>query len=44
MLDQINLHEHPTLADLGPWYFASADFVLQRNGVNLEETGSFLQG
>jgi hypothetical protein len=44
MLDQVNFHEHPALADLGTRNLTGAGLVLQRDRMNLEEAGSFLQG
>ena len=43
MLDQVNLHEHPALADLGPRYRTGAGLDLQGDWMNLEEAGGFLQ-
>jgi hypothetical protein len=44
MLDQVNFHEHPALANLGTGDFSRPCFVLQGDRMNLEEAGSFLQG
>lgn len=43
MLDQVNRHEHPALADLGARNNAGVGFLQKRGGVYLEEVGGFLQ-
>lgn len=44
MLDQVNLKENPTLAELGTGDFTGFGLVQQRDVVNLEKVGSLLQG
>lgn len=44
VLDQVNFQKDPTLADLRPRDFAGPCFLLQRDRVNQEIGGSFLQG
>jgi hypothetical protein len=43
VLDQVNVDEHPALADLRTWNFASARFLLQRYRMNVQERGGGLQ-
>jgi hypothetical protein len=43
VLDQVNVDEHPALADLGAGYFAGASLFLQGHRVNVQECGSGLQ-
>jgi hypothetical protein len=35
VFDQVNVDEHPTLADLGAGYFSRAGLFLQRHRVNV---------
>lgn len=44
MLVEVNLQKDPTLADLGTGDFSRPCLVLERNRVNLQIGGSFLQG
>jgi len=44
VLDQVNLDEDPTFADLGSRYLAGIGLVQQRDRVNLQEGRGFLQG
>ena len=44
MLDQVNFQKDPTPADLRSRYLAGSRFLLQRDRVNQEISGSFLQG
>jgi hypothetical protein len=43
MVDQVNVHEHPALADLGAGDFSGLGFALQGHGMNPEQFGGFLQ-
>ncbi|HXL84945.1 MAG TPA: hypothetical protein VN989_12610 [Casimicrobiaceae bacterium] len=43
MFDQVNVDEHPALADLRARNLASAGFILQRHRVNVQKRGSGLQ-
>ncbi len=44
MLHQVNIDKDPTFPDLGAGDFSEACFLGQGDGMNLEESGSFLQG
>jgi hypothetical protein len=44
MLNQVNIDKDPTFPDLGAGDFSEACFLSQRDGMYLEEGGSFLQG
>jgi hypothetical protein len=43
VLDQVNVHKDPALADLRTRNFAGASLLLQRHRVNVQECGSGLQ-
>jgi hypothetical protein len=43
VLDQVNVDEHPALADLRTGNLAGAGFLLQRHRVNVQKRGSGLQ-
>jgi hypothetical protein len=43
VFDQVNVDEHPALADLRARNLASAGFLLQRHRVNMQKRGSGLQ-
>jgi len=43
VLDQVNVHEHPTFADLRARNLAGARFFLKRYRMNVQERGSGLQ-
>ena len=43
MLDQINVHEYPALADLGARYFPQTHLVPQRDRMNAQQLGSGVQ-
>lgn len=43
MLDEINVHENPALADLGTRYFSEARFIPQRHGMEAQQFSGFLQ-
>jgi hypothetical protein len=43
VFDQVNVDEHPALADLGAGYFSRAGLLLQRHRVNVQKRGSGLQ-
>lgn len=43
MLDQINVHEYPGLADLGPWNFTTAGLFPEGDGVDSEQLSSGVQ-
>jgi hypothetical protein len=43
MLDQVNVHEHPALADLRAGYLPGLGFALQGHGMNPEQIGGLLQ-
>jgi hypothetical protein len=43
VLDQVNVEEHPALADLGARNLAGASFLLQRHRVNVQERGGGLE-
>lgn len=44
MFVEVNLQKDPTLADLGTRYLPGPHLVLERDRVNLEIRGGFLQG
>jgi len=44
VFEQVNLDKDPTLADLRARDFSGAGFLLQRDGVDIEQTGRRLQG
>lgn len=43
MLDEINVHENPALANLGTGYFSQARFIPQSNGMKAKQLSGFLQ-
>jgi hypothetical protein len=43
VLDEVNVDEHPALADLGAWNLTGASLLLQRHRVNVQERCSGLQ-
>jgi hypothetical protein len=43
VLNEVNVHEHPALADLGAWDLSGAGFLLQRHRMNMQERGGGLQ-
>jgi hypothetical protein len=43
VFDEVNVDEHPALADLGARYLAGAGLLLQRHRVDVQEGGSSLQ-
>jgi hypothetical protein len=43
MLDEVNVDEHPALADLGAGNLPGTRLFLQRYRMNMEERGSGLQ-
>jgi hypothetical protein len=43
VFDQVNVDEHPALADLSTRNFTGASLLLQRHWVNVQESGSGLQ-
>jgi hypothetical protein len=43
VFDQVNVDEHPALADLGAGNLAGAGLLLQRHRVNMQKRGSGLQ-
>jgi hypothetical protein len=43
VFDQVNVDEHPALADLGAGNLAGAGFLLQRHRVSVQKRGSGLQ-
>jgi hypothetical protein len=43
VLDEVNVDEHPALADLGAGDFAGARFLLQRDRMDVQERGGGLQ-
>jgi hypothetical protein len=43
VFDQVNVDEHPALADLGTWNLAGAGFLLERHWVDVQERGGGLQ-
>lgn len=43
MLDQVNVDEHPALADLRARNLAGAGLLLQRDRMNVQERGGSLQ-
>jgi hypothetical protein len=43
VFDQVNVDEHPALADLGAGYLAGAGLLLQRYGMNVQKRSSGLQ-
>jgi hypothetical protein len=43
VFDQVNVHEHPALADLGAGDFPDTRLLLERHRMNMEERGSGLQ-
>jgi hypothetical protein len=43
VFDQVNVDEHPALADLRTRNLAGAGLLLQRHWVNVQECGSGLQ-
>ena len=44
VLDQVNFQKDPTLANLCPRYLSGTGFLLQRDRMNQEIGGGFLQG
>jgi hypothetical protein len=43
VLDEVNVDEHPALADLGAGYFSRAGLLLQRHRMNVQERCGGLQ-
>lgn len=43
VVDQINIHEHPTLANLGARYFPQTRLVPQGHGMKVQQLGSGVQ-
>ena len=43
MLDEVNVDEHPALADLGAGNLAGAGLLLQRHRVDAQELGGGLE-
>lgn len=43
IVDQINVHEYPALADLGSWYFPQTRLVPQRDGMNAQQLSGGVQ-
>lgn len=43
MVDQINVHEYPALADLRSGYFPQTRLVPQGDGMNLQQLGGGVQ-
>ena len=43
VVDQINFHEYPTLADLGPRDFSQACLIPQRDGMKVKQLSSGVQ-
>jgi len=43
VFDQVNVDEHPALADLGAWNLASAGLLLQRHRMDVQERCGGLQ-
>jgi hypothetical protein len=37
VFDQVNVDEHPALADLGARYFPGASFLLQRHRMDMQK-------
>lgn len=43
VVDQINVHEYPALADLRSGYLPHTRFVPQRDGMNAQQLGGSVQ-
>jgi hypothetical protein len=43
MVDQVNVHEHPALADLGAGYLPGLGLALQGHRMNAQQFGGLLQ-
>jgi hypothetical protein len=43
VLNEVNVDEHPALADLGAGNLSGARFLLQRHGMDVQECGGGLQ-
>ena len=43
MLDQINIYEHPALADFSAGYFAPAGFLPQGDGMDAQQGSRSVQ-
>lgn len=44
MLDQVNLDEDPAFTDLGSRYLPGLGFTQERDRMNLQQVGGFMQG